>query len=120
MRYRLPLITYIHGPHGSGKTSLAHALEDMFRGNLDSVQRINAFAGVDDLPIEKWKCPDRVIVVSEVPPGKVLRKKCYEVIEVSDRRRPAWLRKRIAKRQAGQLRGNEADVSKYDMQRDPS
>lgn len=115
MRYRLPLVTFIHGPLDSGKRNLANALEEMFRGDLWQVQRIDAFAGGDDLPIEKWKCPDRVIVTSDAPPSKALQKLCYEVIEISARRRPAWLRKRIAKRLAGELRGNETGVAKYDL-----
>lgn len=116
MRYRLPLITYIHGPEDSGKWHLANALESQFRSDLDQVQRINNFSGADELPIEKWRRLDRVIVVSNAAPPAALRKQCYEVIELSARRRPAWLKKLMQRQLAGPIPGNERAVGKYDWQ----
>lgn len=118
MRYRQPLITFVHGPEDSSRRSLAEALYQHFTGDLWKVQFIDGFKG-DDLPIERWKCPDRVVVVSDAPPSKAFEKQCYEVIAVTARRRPAWLRRRIAKKRAGLLRGNETGVSQYDLRGAP-
>lgn len=98
-RYRHPLITYIVGPADSSKEAIARALFNKHRDDLAGhIQLIENHPGGDELPIVHWKLPDRVIVTSDQPPSPALRRQLYEVIDVSARRRPAWLKRQIAKR----------------------